>query len=191
MCRSQLLYMPVILLGCLSTLSSANAQSNLPPDRSVFFLIHADSRDPDSPVLISTEVRLTALARESNRVGWNPLWVAITQYDEQGEIVGSWTHSSPIGPARMWWISHQDPMSPTNDEFTCPPELAGVADSDIPNGPTLEYYIYGTNPGTPPAEPYPITAILDYSFQRSDEPEPVDNDEDGPADVPLGDDEPA
>jgi len=178
------------MLGCLSTLASAQAQSTLPPDRSVFYNIHTDSQDPDSPVLISAEVSLTALEREGDDVAWYPLWVAITQFDEHGEIAGSWTHFEPLfGQTRVWWVTHRDPMAPKSDEFTTPPELSGTADSDMPNGPTLDYFILGKNTTTPPEEPYPITSILDYSFQRSDDPEPIDEDEDEPAETPPEDDQ--
>lgn len=188
--RSQLLYIPVILMGCLADLSLASAQA-LPSDRSVYFNIHTDPLDAQSPVRIRTEIRLSAVTQEDNVIGWYPLWIAINQYGDLGEIIDSWTHFDPTMPdGRLWYVSHAHPERPATAEFATPPEFSGTAESDTPNGPTLEYYLLGKNPSTPPVEPYAITSVLDYSFQRSDAPEPIDEDEDEPADLPDGDDEP-
>ncbi len=180
--------MSVVMLGGLLNPAVAQAQSELPRNRTIFFNIHTDPANPESPVLVSIQVSLEAREREGNVVGWYPLWVAITQFGPQGEVVESWTHFDPLLLDGLWYVAHENPLEPASEEFTNPPELSGVAESDTPNGPTLEYFVAGNAPVTPPISPYPITSILDYSFQRSDDPAPIDEDEDEPVDIPEGDD---
>lgn len=190
--RSSLIYIPVVMMGWFAAESSAQAQSTLPADRSAYFNIHTDPLDAESPVRIKTEIRLRAMTQEHNVIGWYPLWIAITQYDDQGGIVESWTHLDPTMPEdRLWYVTHAEPARPMSSEFAMPPELVGTAESDTPNGPTLDYYLLGKNPGVSPVMPYPITSVLDYSFHRSDEPEPIDEDEDEPAETPEGSDNPS
>lgn len=181
--------MSVAMLGGFLMPAVAQAQSELPRNRSIYFNIHADTANPESPVVVSIQVSLDAREREGHVVGWYPLWVAITQYGPQGEVVESWTQFDPLLLDDLWYVAHENPLEPTSEEFTNPPELSGTAEADTLNGPTLAYYIAGKNPGTPPVAPYPITSILDYSFQRSDELDPIDEDEDEPVDIPEGEDD--
>lgn len=185
-------FMSAGAIALIGAPSSSQAQTALPPDRSVLFEIHADTGDPGSPVLLTTEIRLTAKNRIANEVAWNPIWVAITHYDGNGAIAGSWFESNPHLQTsdRFWHVSHADAAKPETAEFVNPPELSGVADSDSPNGPTLDYFIKGRSPTGSPNSPYPITSILDYSFWKSNEPEPVDDGEDEPVDIPEGTDDP-
>lgn len=190
--KSVLFYTPVVLLGWFIAPSPAQAQSELPRARTVYYNVHTDTQDPESPVLISMKVLLTAQDRIGDEVGWYTKSIGITQYDEQGDIVESWTEEfpEPTSTDPLWYVAHADPMQPESAEFSNPPELSGTADADSPNGPTLDYYIVGKNIGDPPVAPYPITSIIDYSFQRSDEPEPIDEDEDEPAETPPSGDDP-
>ena len=186
--KSLAVYFPVLIVGFFASLSRAQAQTELPDDRTIAYNIHADTRDPESPVLISTEVLMTAMERLSNEVGWYPYQIVITQYDSEGEIVETWTEDYPelTTSDSLWWVAHADPMEPTNAEFSKPPELSGTAVAQSPHGPTMNYFLVGKEASGP--APFAVTSYVDYSFERSDEPEPVDEGDDEPADVPEGDD---
>jgi hypothetical protein len=187
--KSLFVYMPAVLIGWFAALAPARAQSELPRNRVAYYNIHTDTQNPASPVLISMGVYLTAQDRIGDEVGWYPQSIVITQYNAQGGIVHSWIEvfPDPTSTDPLWYVTHADPMAPVSDEFTNPPELSGTADSVTPNGPKLDYFLLGKNAGSPPVTPYPITSIIDYSFKRSDEPEPIDADEDEPAETPPGD----
>ena len=189
--KSVFFYIPVVLIGWFIAPSPVQAQSELPRSRAVYYNIHSDTQNPQSPVLISMRVLLTAQDRIGDEVGWYTKSIWITQYDEQGAILGSWTEEfpEPSSTDPLWYVAHANPLEPESAEFSNPPELSGTADADTPNGPSLDYYILGKNVGVPPIAPYPITSIIDYSFQRSDEPEPIDEDEDEPVDTPPVPDE--
>ena len=189
--KSVFFYIPVVLIGWFIAPSPVQAQSELPRSRAVYYNIHSDTQNPQSPVLISMRVLLTAQDRIGDEVGWYTKSIWITQYDEQGAILGSWTEEfpEPSSTDPLWYVAHANPLEPESAEFSNPPELSGTADADTPNGPSLDYSLLGKNVGVPPIAPYPITSIIDYSFQRSDEPEPIDEDEDEPVDTPPVPDE--
>jgi len=179
---------PVFSAGLFVLVSAgaSRAQSPLPPDRSVWFQTHAIPSDPESPVVISTEIRLMAADRSGDEVVWSALWIAVTEYDQYGEVVDSWLEEFPTLQTAdgFWHVSHADADTPIEAEFVDPPEMSGVAASDTPNADSLEYYIVG-NGQVPSNDPYPLTSVLDYSFLKSNALEPGDEGEDEPVNTPA------
>jgi len=163
---------------------AALAQNPLPPTRSVFVQTHADPEDAESPIVTLTEIRIAPLVRDGNEVVWSAQWVAITLFDEYGEVVESWLDESPefsTGDGH-WHVPHANPEVPTPAEFALLPLISGTAQADISENDALNYMLEGVSVGSPNS-PHAITAIMDYSFQRTEDPEPVDDDDDEPAGI--------
>ncbi len=158
----------------------------LPADRSVSYRIYQDPNNPSAGALFTVILELTADSANGSSVGWEVQEARITQHANGGNPARKWSQAAPtVGTADgLWWVTHADPQSPLVSEFTMPPSISGVADSDDPQQPDLEYAIAGRVYTPPPTgSHFLITAALDYVFAEAGSSEPEDEGEEEPGEV--------
>ena len=160
--------------------SAANA--DLPPDQDVVYKIHDDPNDPNSDVVFTVRLELTATARDGDSVGWEVELIHFRQVVE-GEPDPSWKEANPNIPAAdgCWWIDHADGDNPQLAEFGDPPALIGTATAKDSNDDDLEYDFQGA--GTATVEPWDPTGWLDYEFTLVGAPGPLLSAADDPVEV--------
>ncbi len=139
------------------------ADADLPLDQDVVYKIHDDPNDPNSDVVFSVWLTLTATARDGDSVGWRIKLMQFRQV-EQGGPDTIWKILNPTIPSvdGRWWINHADGDNPQLGEFDDPPRLAGTATAEDQYDDDLEYDFQGTEgTGVTPWDP---TARLNYEF---------------------------
>jgi hypothetical protein len=150
----------------------SGAHADLPLDQNVFYKIHDDPNDPNSDVVFSVELTLTATARDGDSVGWEIKVMKFRQVEPGGPDT-IWKIFNPAIPSAdgRWWIDHADGDSPQLGEFDDPPRLAGTATAEDQYDDDLEYNFKGSE-GTG-ATPWDPTARLNYEFMMVGASEPL------------------
>jgi len=166
----------------------SGARADLPHDQDVVYKIHDDPNDPNSDVVFSVWLELTATARDGDSVGWEIKLMRFRQVEPGGPDT-FWKILKPAIPSAdgRWWIDHADGDYPQLGEFDKPPELVGTATAEDQDDNDLEYDFQGVS-GTGGIEPWDPTGWLDYEFavigasapllSGTDDPVEVDNEGD-------------
>jgi hypothetical protein len=180
----------VAVIGIFIVPSSTHAQT-LPPDRSVVYLIHSDGHVPTSPVVFEVKIRLEAQQATGNDVAWRASLIEIEQFDHEGRNIGSWKAVYPDFATSdgLWHVTHANAAAPAVAEFDLIPELSGVAEGGSGMA-SLDYFLSGSTADVGQTPPYAMTAMLNYSFWRGDEPEPTEEEDDEPTEGGPGPDNP-
>jgi hypothetical protein len=179
----------ILLSIIISGVTSTGAMA-LPDDRIVILDVYDDPTDPNSDVVFTIELFMTADSGTScesgpcGDVGWDITSIQFTQLQTGGDRV--WVDDTPVVDATdgLWWVYHADENAPADDEFVMPPRMYGTAAAQNPQDLDLDYDFEGkdysySNP------PYgDNTAAMVYSMVEedntpvrqsasTDEPEPI------------------
>lgn len=166
----------------------------VPADQSIEFKIYETPTDPTSDVVFIAVLSLTYQddvpgAANSGLVGWEVTEIELTRPDAAGDIVWREAFPSVATSDGLWWAYHRNMDNPMLDEFVKPAQVSGTATPDDPTEDDLDYSVKGetyTPPAAPGEPPHPITAALDYSFQRAMDPEPIEDGNDEPVETDDG-----
>ena len=174
----------------LMTGESLMAQTTpIPLAYTVKYWTHADPNDPNSPVQFEIRLKLKNMDSDGDAIGWDVTELRVREYDPNGVLSRSWTDADPNVPTSdgLWWVSHADPNTPVDSEFTVPPHLIGTATANDTGYADLEYDIEGVE--STPSPLYEVSANINYVFVEADEEEPTGSGSDEPTEVPttLGD----
>ena len=184
--RAKSVFTVSALIVALCAMHSSARAAELPADQIFEYRIHETPTDPESEVVFVVKLLLEAADLEGDAVGWKVEKITFREPGEGGAPDSVWFEASPVvrSPDGLWWVTHEDPQSPTLDEFDDPPLLEGTAAAEDPQAEDLEYAFEGAEyPGSPP---YVITGGLTYDFRLADcsiiirggENEPVEIDDD-------------
>lgn len=162
------------------TAISARADS-LPPDQTIYYLIRTEPTDPESAVVRTIVLELTAREVRRDYVGWHVQSMTVTKLNSAGQTVAVWAKALPDVPSLdgLWWVQHADTQQPELPEFAMPPTLKGTATSQTTGVDDLDYALSGV-PYVPPPSGPPYdgrVAALDYQFIIVGEPEPDEGDD--------------
>lgn len=165
----------------------SGADAGLPLDQDVVYRIHDDPNDPNSDVVFSVWLELTATARDGDSVGWEIKLMRFRQV-EPGGADTFWKILHPTIPSvdGRWWIDHADGDNPQLGEFNDPPRLAGTATANDPEDDDLEYDFQGTD--STGVAPWSATGRLDYEFALAGAPGPLLSGTDEPVEIDDEDD---
>ncbi len=153
-----------VAAGALGILASPGAVRGVTPDQIVSFIFHETPTDPNSDVIFTVELSLSAAETEGNSVGWEITQARLVEpLEGEGETV--WVDAEPnVNTADgLWWIEHSDPESPQASEFVEPPLIDGQAED--PDGVDLNYTFEGF-PYSPPPEGPPYTTTASIAFEH-------------------------
>jgi hypothetical protein len=160
-----------------------------PQTKVIEYWLHETPDDPNSPVVFGITLSLEIADQDGDQIGWDITSIEIREVGDPDTV---WVEDDPSVPAAdgLWWVTHEDPNEPTNDEFVVPPHLHGIADAQDPGGDDLEYDVEGKTyvpPALPELPPHEITAALDYEFTVVGDDEPVGGGKDEPVEIPPED----
>lgn len=184
------------VVGTLVSVSRPNTvTAEVPTHRTITFTIHEVPSDPQSGVVWTIRLSITATTVCDTAVGWQVEDVWVEQHNDAYVPHRLWNDYMPLVNTSdgLWWIAHGDPMNPQPSEFTDLPALGGIA-SIVQNSTfNLEYVLEGAS--TPLSSPNGgAISQVRFSLACMGEGEPVDEGEDEPAEVtdeedpPLGGD---
>lgn len=178
-----------VLLGTVYAPTTGTAQAELPAGQTVEYYIHETPADPTSPVVFAVRLELTSLESDGNWVGWEVTSVEFRRPGDPGQLDIVWTKDLPELETvdGLWWVEHVDPVVPTPSEFSMPPRMLGMAIAQGPRAEELEYdFEGGQYPVPPEGSPYGDPVALTYSFTENGDPQPTEEGEDEPVEVPNG-----
>jgi len=187
MFKHAFLILAIPLLGALSAAPVA-AQTELPPDQLVQMSIHSDPNDPDSPVRFQLTLHLAAESADGSAVDWHVNWIEVDHLDPYGVAIESWYELDPEVNTETgaWKVTHANPLAPTVEEFSVPPEIQGFATSKAIAGDGLQYHLAGQVAQSEAVKPYGVTVFADYLFWKASEAEPLDEGSDTPVEGEAG-----
>ena len=175
---SVMVLMSIIALGTLPAGTLA-----LPDDHIVTLDIYDDPTDPNSKVVFTIELFLTADSETSGElgtdgeVGWDITSIQLTQYEAAGDRV--WVENTPVVDTSdgLWWVYHANTKTPADDEFLMPPYTYGLALAQDPQDQDLAYEFEGKEyTGSNP--PFGNnTAAMVYRMAEEEDGTPVESSE--------------
>lgn len=169
---------------CLGQATAAAAP--LPADQAIEYNIRDIPTDPESDVVFTVTIELTAVDVVDNSVAWKVTSAKLYEAPSVVKQSAGWTDGTPSVEVLngLWWVDHADPLDPQLDEFAIPPHIHGTADSNDPSHKDLDYTFEGATytppPGGPPFNP---TGALTYNFTLVNEEEPIEEAEDEPVEI--------
>lgn len=146
------------------------------PDQIISYVLHETPADPESAVVFTVELDLTAVDFDGDWVGWEVAEARFLQpLDPGGDTV--WVEQLPFVDTLdgLWWIEHADPEAPVDAEFVLPPLLEGTAIAQDAADPDMDYSFEGlvyVPPPEPEDSPYETTGALDCLCWLVGEPGP-------------------
>ncbi len=154
----------------------------LPPDQIVTYSFRETPSDPQSDVLITMELYVSARSQSGDDITWK-----ITELHFVETASGdSWTKSAPN--LSDWVVTHADPNNPAASDFTDPPAMTGTAAADQVINDDLDYDLtLGTCDTTCQSMYGGRVIAAEYSFvagttviaeEEEEEPVEVDDEED-------------
>jgi hypothetical protein len=166
------------------------AAADLPDDVTVGYFMHEVPENAESAIVFSTQLDLTAVDSDGDWVGWGISSAVFTEVGTPPSSDRTWEDTSAVfsTPDGLWWVEHEDTSAPRLSEFLIPPRLSGTATADDNSYEDLDYELEGHSPG-PRQGPYAPTAFLDYLFQEKGKQDPIEEEEDEPAE-PIGVEDP-
>ncbi len=152
--------------------SRSLADGELPADQQVVFCIHESPGNSESPIRQAIILQLTAQSIDDGEVGWQI--AAVQFHDISSGVSRIWTQLAPVVNSSdgLWWVTHNDPLTPDVAEFAKPPHLQGQAAAAEAGAPGLSYDLHGKAWGTANS-PFPRTGCLDFLLQLLDETQPL------------------
>lgn len=151
----------------------------LPPDQAVEYRIREVPGDPNSPVVWTITLELTAIERHDALVRWHVRRADVRACDPvNGDTV--WRVADPAvdTPSGDWWVEHIKAEEPAAEDFMDLPHTGGLAADLAQVEDDLEFSCAGAaSPGG--------AALLTYSFRVSSESEPRKSGEDEEIDPPV------
>ena len=181
--RFSMLCVAGIVVGTVCTA----AEATLPDDQTIRYNIREIPSDPESDVIFTITLELSANQADGDSVGWQIDEVRFVRISDEAEWIEDYgTNSKPS----LWWVDHADHHSPELSEFAMPPLLTGMAEAVLAPDPDLEYSIVGKTCDTACQEIYTpsIAAALDLLLWVDQEPEPEVDDEDETVEIDSGED---
>jgi len=178
----------VLILG-----RSSAVGMELPAGQTITFYFHETPTDPDSPIKTAIHLRLTAIERSSDAVGWRIAQVHFERALSDG-TVAEWREDLPdvISDDGLWWVEHEEPTNPQRSEFKVLPWLVGTAETQDAKFSDLDYDVIGEAP--PANSIYATTARVSYRLQAANPSEPIepvnDDNDDEPVEIPGGTNDP-
>jgi len=157
----------VLRLSCVSVVfASAPASAQLPADQVIQWKFRQDPSDPNSAVEFHAVVTLTAWEVDANAVGWSVAKVEFLQ--PVGSEIKSWIEENPPleTPDGLWWVTHDDPLSPDLGEFLDTPLLKGRAFAEDPGDVDLLYEL--ASQSAIGEGPFEQTSDVDYILAAAD-----------------------
>lgn len=125
--------------------SFSEAKADLPSDRTIKFYVRETPSDPQSDIIWSVELDLTAADLKVESVGWRISALRVKDHDSSYSPLRSWTMTLPLvdTPDGLWWVDHAAHMNPLTDEFEVTPLLKGTAIAAQQGGADLAYSFEG------------------------------------------------
>lgn len=160
------------------------ALGDLPADQLITYYTRETPTDPQSAVVMEVLVRLTAVAATAEEVGWAIGEINIVRLGEGSIPDQEWVDPAPelLTSDGLWWVAHADLMEPQLHEFAIAPALVGTALPTAETNEDLGYFLEGSEYVPPPeGAPFENTVALSYSFRLLAAQEPIDEDEEVPA----------
>jgi len=167
------------------------ANADLPPDRVVTFQIRETPADPQSDVVWTVRLSITATTVHDNTVGWAIEELSLEEQDDNFSPHRQWIEEWPIvnSPDGLWRVYHGDPVNPLPSEFSELPLVGGVASTAGLGTANLGYQLEGMpSPGDPQYEGN--VSKLTFSFALEGEVGPLDDGEDEPVEIADEEDPP-
>lgn len=139
MSTSSLTLRSVLVAAVASALATPSAQAVLPPDQVVEYHLRENPADPQSAVLVTIRLELSAVDQDASTVGWEITHAHFDQYTSLGEPVASWSIERPEVDTvdGLWWVAHEHPEEPSATDFTTAPSVSGAAPRVTGTGPDL------------------------------------------------------
>jgi len=144
----------------------AGAAATLPDDLAVEYYLHETPGDPQSDVVYTFRLFLTAVDQDGDEIAWDIQRLDIVQLGENAtDLVWTDQEASFASGDGHWWIEHADPQQPDTAEFDLPPLLTGSAAAEDPGDPDLDYTLQGVPcTATCPALYSGYSAALNYDL---------------------------
>lgn len=186
------MYRPIVLpllvfMGASLSTAYNTAQAAFPDDQAIEYRIRETPNAPESAVVFTITLYLTAGDVDGDEVGWEIEEIRFRQPISQSlEIL--WIEASPVvdSPDGLWWVEHADPQDPQIGEFDMPPLLTGTADAEYSEDPDLHYSFEGVAYVSPPSPPFQDTVALDYILTLAGEDDPIEEGDDEPVEPDEG-----
>lgn len=157
------------------TLIVANAGADVPLTKEVFYKIHEDPADPNSPIIFTVGLLLEEADTDGDAIGWKITEMLFRQpvAGMNGDRLWSVTDPTVSTADGLWWVEHPSANIELAD-FDLPPELDGVATAEDPNDVDLNYSLAGAPYSPPPGgAPWDPTAALEFEFTEDGESTPL------------------
>jgi hypothetical protein len=137
----------VVFALCVTLAAAPSAQATLPPDQVVSYHLRENPEDPESPVLATIRLELSAVDQDASTIGWEITYAHFDAYSTLGEHVAAWGVERPdVATADgLWWVAHAHPEQPAVVEFATLPTISGEAPRTMGTGPDL---LFDIAPGT-------------------------------------------
>ena len=170
-----------VLFG--SAVSTAQADS-LPDDRTISYFVRENPSDPQSSVVFTIEMQISAQEEDDGFVGWEIESVRLIDNDNPISSQSEWIEYLPEVHTQdgLWWVEHDDPDSPKESEFDEPPLLSGTADAEGTQA-DMDYSFEGAPyVGGPQLYNGSVTSLT-YAFTLVGEADPEEEGEDEPTEI--------
>ncbi len=164
----------------------ATAQAELPDDRIAEYYIRETPTNPESDVLYTVTLELTAVDQDGDEIAWEITEVTLTEAAQgnQGDTVWVDDAPDPDTPDGYWWVEHADPEDPQDAEFDLPPLLQGTADAEDPNDDDMDYDLEGAYCDSQCQQLFNgKVGALGYSFKLVNEKDPEVEGDDEPVEI--------
>ncbi len=173
----------VLIAAILVCTSYATAWADLPSDLNVEYKIRETPSNPNSDVVFTVELVLTAEDESGSSVGWEIKKIRLTDVDAAPFGPWIWEEVSPTVNTGdgLWWVTHSDHTDPQFEEFDVTPLLEGTATSlGYPDD--LVYSFQGATYSGTPMFGGSVSALT-YEFTIDGEEDPEEEGDDEPAEV--------
>ncbi len=171
--------------------SYATARADLPGPLTVEYKIRETPTNPNSDVVFTVVLVLTAEDESGESVGWQIKKIRLTDVDAAPFGPWIWDEVSPTvdTPDGLWWVTHADHTDPQFEEFDETPLLEGTATAQGQHD-DLDYSFQGdTWGGTSMYGGSVLALTYEFTIEGEEDPEEEGDDEpvevDGEADPPL------
>ena len=176
-----------VLIGlALWSTTYATAQAELPADRVAEYSIRETPTDPESDVLYTITLELTAVNQDGDEIAWEITEVTVTEPAQGNSGKTVWVDDAP-DPATQdgyWWVEHADPADPQDAEFDVPPPLERTAEAVDPSDDDMEYELAGAYCDAQCQQVYNSEGgALDYTLKLTNEEEPEVEEDDEPVQI--------
>ncbi len=167
------------------------AKADLPGNRTIKYHIRQTPSDPQSDIIWTVELDISASDSNGESVGWQIGAMHIRDHDTSYSPLRSWIKTSPQvnTPDGLWWVDHADHMDPLASEYDVTPLLEGTAITTRQSGGDLEYSFAGDSYGGSPSYGGKVSGLTfsfilpekeDPEIEADDEPGEIDEENDPP-----------